>query len=99
MTYPVGFTARAQRQILRALSWWARHRDKAPDALEDDLSNAFAFIAENPQAGKFMGRQRRGVVRRIELDRSRYYLYYRININGDIDVLQLWHSSRRPPKR
>jgi len=25
-------------------------------------------------------------------------IYYRINANGDIDILQLWHSSRRPPK-
>src|SRR5436309_15612617 len=90
---------RAQRQILRALRWWALNRDKAPDGLEEDWAEALAFIANNPNAGQFSSRQRRGIVRRVELERSRYYLFYRINTNGDIDILQLWHASRRPPKR
>ena len=99
MTPRVAVTARAQRQILRALSWWHTHRDKAPGALEDDWLEALALIASAPHLGKFSSRQRRGVVRRVELERSRYYLFYRINLKGDIDILQLWHTSRRPPKR
>ena len=99
MTRRVVVTPRAQKQVLRALHWWARNRDKAPDALEDDWVEALEFIANNPQAGHFSRRQRRGIVRRVQLDRSRYYLFYRVNTNGDIDILQLWHASRRPPKR
>jgi plasmid stabilization system protein ParE len=33
------------------------------------------------------------------MERVSYYLFYRIRTNGDIDILQLWHASRRPPKR
>jgi len=44
-------------------------------------------------------KQRSGVVRRYLLERVRYYVFYRVKPNGDIDILQLWHSSRRPPKR
>jgi len=32
------------------------------------------------------------------LDRIRYYLYYRVNANGDVEVLSVWHASRRPPR-
>jgi plasmid stabilization system protein ParE len=46
-----------------------------------------------------MGHQRKGIVRRYSMERVNYYLFYRINSTGDIDILQLWHSSRRPPKR
>jgi plasmid stabilization system protein ParE len=98
MTRRVVVTPRARQQILRALTWWAKNRDKAPEALEDDWAEALALIASTPHAGKFENRQRRGIVRRFELERSRYYLFYRIKPTGDIDILQLWHASRRPPK-
>jgi plasmid stabilization system protein ParE len=75
------------------------NRDKAPHALEEDWAEALTFIGDHPNVGQFSSRQRRGIVRRVELERSRYYLFYRINRNGDIDILQLWHASRRPPKR
>ena len=99
MMRSVVVTPRARAQILRALRWWATNRDKAPDALEQDWSDALTSIANVPHGGKFSGRQRRGIVRRVELARTRYYLFYRINPTGDIDILQLWHASRRPPKR
>jgi plasmid stabilization system protein ParE len=98
MTRRVVVTPRAQRQILRALRWWARNRDKAPEGLEEDWVEALALVGDSPHVGKFSSRQRLGIVRRVELDRSRYYLFYRINTNGDIDILQLWHASRRPPR-
>src|SRR5436305_820826 len=44
---------RAQRQILRALRWWALNRDKAPDGLEEDWAEALASIRTqaNSRAG------------------------------------------------
>lgn len=89
----------ARRQLFAAYAWWRGHRDKAPDALENDMSEALEKISTSPGTGKFVGHQRKGIVRRYLLERVRYYLFYRINSNGDIDILQLWHTSRRPPKR
>ena len=85
--------------MFAAYDWWRRHRDKAPDALENDLAEALEKIRSSPSTGKFMGHQRKGIVRRYLMERVHYYLFYRINSTGDIDILQLWHSSRRPPKR
>lgn len=89
----------AERQLVAAYPWWSKHRDKAPDALEEDFAEALKRIGELPRTGKFVRHQRDGVVRRYLMERVRYYLFYRVNANGDIDILQLWHTSRRPPKR
>jgi len=90
---------RAQRQLVSAHRWWRQHRDKAPEALQEDFAEALSRIGEAPRTGKFVKHQREGVVRRYLLERVKYYLFYRINTNGDIDILQLWHASRRPPRR
>jgi plasmid stabilization system protein ParE len=87
----------AQRQLNAALRWWLRNRDKAPNALEDDFAEALELLADRPGTGWFHGRRRRGVVRRVLMGRVRYYVYYRITAKGVVEVLQLWHASRRPP--
>ena len=37
-------------------------------------------------------------IRRMLLERIRYYIYYRILPVGDIEVICVWHASRRPPR-
>jgi plasmid stabilization system protein ParE len=91
----IEFTLRARRQILRATSWWLKHRDKAPAALEDDLNDAFTLLLENPYIG-IPYRTRGGRARRLLLPRVRYYIYFRLT-DDRITILSLWHSSRRPP--
>jgi len=78
MTRQIRVTSRAQRQILRALEWWAMNREKAPDALDEEWDEALKFIESNPHAGRFSNRQRRGTVRCVTFERSRYDLYYRV---------------------
>ena len=34
-------SARARDEIERAAQWWLEHREKAPEAFEDDLAKAF----------------------------------------------------------
>jgi plasmid stabilization system protein ParE len=63
---------RARRQIDRAAAWWDDHRDKAPEAFDDDLAHGIAVIAENAATGTIV-RRGRGTVRRILLQRIRYY--------------------------
>ena len=55
------------------------------------------LLLEAPHVGK-PSRSRHGkLIRRLELDRIRYYLYYRLE-RDRIQLLSLWHTSRRPPR-
>jgi len=89
-------TRRARRQLERASEWWLSNRDKAPEAFDEDVTAGFDAITKNPSIYPSFD-VRRGI-RRIMLDRIRYYLYYRVNANGDVEVLSVWHASRRPPR-
>jgi plasmid stabilization system protein ParE len=92
------FTARALREIEAAEQWWRANRDKAPSAFTEETAAACTLIASNPTLGKLVPGRREGV-RRLPIPRIRYYLYYRIRTNGDIEILSLWHTSRgRTPR-
>ena len=87
---------RARRQFERAEKWWLSHRDKAPQALNDDFVAAASAIAESPLIYPYFDAKRG--IRQMRLERVRYYIYYRINANSDIEIVALWHASRRPPR-
>ncbi len=89
-------TARARRQFNAAMNWWLRNRDKAPDAFESDFEAVVSAIAENAGIGS-IARTRQRNVRRLLMQRVRYYVYYRLNADDRIEVLAIWHASRRPP--
>jgi hypothetical protein len=40
VTLEIRTSARADRQIAKALAWWSKHRDKAPGALLEELERA-----------------------------------------------------------
>jgi plasmid stabilization system protein ParE len=86
-------TRRAQAQIDRAGRWWDENRDLAPEAFDEDLSEAFLLLTAEPGVGTPVLRTRMPGVVRLHLARIRYHLYYRIR--GDrVEVLALWHTSR-----
>jgi len=89
----VHFTLRARKQIAAASAWWLEHRDKAPEAFLEDFQETLASISMTPGIGIPVPSRRPGI-RRVFLDRLRYYLYYRIRLDGDIDVVAIWHASR-----
>ena len=96
MTLQIRTSARADRQIATALAW-SRHRDKAPEALIEELERAKALLAETPHIGERVRRTRRRGARVIHLKRVRYDLYYEVR-RGAIVILALWHPSRLPPR-
>src|SRR5437763_13141562 len=67
-------SGRAERQITRALAWWQQHRDKAPQALEEELQRLKALLAQSPYAGEVVRGTRRRGARRLRLDRVRYHV-------------------------
>lgn len=89
-------TPRAQRQYERALRWWYRNRDKAPGLFWEEFDEICKLIVDAPRAGQRV-QTRHGTARRMLMERARYYVYYRVNTNGDIAILSVWHASRRPP--
>jgi plasmid stabilization system protein ParE len=92
----VTLSLRARKQLLRALSWWHSHRDKAPTAFEEDLDETWELLMNSPDVGSPV-RSRRPGVRRVLMERVRYYVYYRFH-DGVIEITAVWHSSRRPPR-
>jgi plasmid stabilization system protein ParE len=89
-------TDAAWRQYFRASDWWTKHRDKAPDAFRDDVEAGLLLIRREPGVGVPVRYGRHSSVRRLYLDRVRYYVYYRV-VDGTIQVLAIRHASRRPP--
>jgi plasmid stabilization system protein ParE len=89
------FTRDAARELAEALSWWRTNRPGAPDALLEDLRRGLELIRSQPEAGAKAANARLPGVRRLNLTRVRYHLYYAISEDGStIEVLSLWHSSR-----
>ena len=87
---------RADRQIRVARRWWLQNRDKAPEAFDEALDHAYEVISRAPYASRAV-RIRHGTARRLTIEPIRYYLYYRVHPNR-IEILSLWHTSRRPPR-
>lgn len=87
---------RAKRQLRAAELWWEAHRDKAPHAFNEDIAAGLKAIAESPFIYPHYNAKR--AIRRMLLERIRYYLYYRVSTGGDIEILTVWHASRRPPR-
>ena len=72
-----------------------QHRDKAPDAFDVDLAERWKILEYSPHLGQRV-RTKRPATRRILLERVRYYVYYRV-LDEIVEVISVWHASRRPP--
>jgi plasmid stabilization system protein ParE len=88
---------RARRQLDRALTWWVKNRDKAPEAFDEDVEETFELIVHHAGIGQPV-RARKGMIRRVLMPRVRYYVYYRLTERDELVVLAVWHASRRPPR-
>jgi plasmid stabilization system protein ParE len=90
----VRIAAPAARQIAHARDWWLENRDKAPSAFDDDLADLVDRLEKRPA---FVGRPllQQPNVRRVYLQRIRYYVYFRMTDHGaTVDIVALWHGSR-----
>jgi plasmid stabilization system protein ParE len=90
----------AAEQIRAAHDWWLINRTKAPDAFAEELERALDLISTLPDAGEPVAHPDLAGIRRLQLGRIRYYLYYiKAADSPVVDVLALWHMSRggQPP--
>ena len=85
----------ATAQIRAAEAWWRINRSKAPNAIREELERASFLISVQPQIGARARNISLAGVRRIQLARVRYDLYYRVVTDPErIEVLAFWHESR-----
>jgi len=69
---PIKVTARAFARIEEAATWWTANRPSAPEALDQELSGAFALISHQPGVDARAMNVRLSGVRRIYLSSVRY---------------------------
>jgi plasmid stabilization system protein ParE len=90
----VRLAAPAARQLRNARDWWLANRDKAPHAFDQDIAALWGVLEDRPE---LVGRPLEGQpsVRRVHLQRIRYYVYFQLADDGDgVQILALWHERR-----
>jgi len=92
----IELTQLAERQLIAAQAWWHRNRDKAPGAFDEEIESALLYLSENLSSSTAYRHAQRNV-RRYLIERIRYFIYFRV-IADRIQVLRIWHASRRPPR-
>jgi hypothetical protein len=85
----------ARAQILAAEEWWRVNRPKAPNAIREELERASLLISIQPEIGARARQVSLAGVRRLQLARVRYHVYYRVVTDPErTEVLGFWHESR-----
>lgn len=73
---------------------------QAPYIFEDEVMQAVKLLAVTPCLGVPGRDERLKTARRLVLQESQCFLYYRVREpSGVVEVLRLWHTSRRSPRR
>jgi plasmid stabilization system protein ParE len=96
MTRRLIVARRAEIQIAKAQRWWHAHRDVV-DLFAEELDEAFSLIRHYPRIGTSVRTRHGKFLRRVTLERTHYFLYYRVHDDA-VEVAVLWHTSRRPPR-
>jgi plasmid stabilization system protein ParE len=95
--WPLLISERARRETSEAQQQWLVIRDDVAEALSEELRATFERLLETPAIGALVPTRKRKFMRSIYLARTKYYVYY-LNSAPGIEILALWHASRRPPR-
>jgi plasmid stabilization system protein ParE len=77
----------------RVVEWWAANRPGAPGAVRKEFQRTLALLAQQPGMGTPVHQASSPGVRRIYIQRIRYWVYFRVR-EDRLEVLSIWHSSR-----
>ncbi len=93
------YTPRAQREIERALTWWAENRLDAPTMLADELDEYLDKLLEKPDLGEPWGKRRGYEIRKVLLRRTKKKLFVSHPTPDIVRIHCLWGGQRgRDPK-
>jgi len=99
LSYRIRVAERASAQLREVADWWLENRPKAPSAFAEEIERGFELIREVPGIGEPVPHPTLPELRRLLLGRVRYHLYYVVSPDeGLVEVLALWHTSRRLPR-
>ncbi len=86
----------ADRQIRKADLWWRQNREKAPNAIREELERIGSLIAFQPHLGARATNVKLPGVRRIHIERIHYDLYYRTVGSPPeyVEIVAFWGSRR-----
>lgn len=93
MALQLHITRRAAHEIERIVQWWAANRPAAPGAVRKELQNVTELLLQEPGLGSTVEAAGSPGVRRFHVERTRYWVYYRVR-QDRLEVLSVWHSSR-----
>jgi plasmid stabilization system protein ParE len=96
------WSPRALKDAKRLKTWWRRHRPKAPDLFEEELSAALRQIGSMPTLGSVyeQGEHDESVeVRRLLMPKTRNYIFYVVEGAAIVRVVCVWGGPKeRGPK-
>ena len=86
----------ADRQIREADAWWRKNREKAPNAIREELERVGALVASHPHLGARATNVTLQGVRRFHIERIHYDLYYRTvgSPPEAVEIVAFWGSRR-----
>jgi plasmid stabilization system protein ParE len=85
----------ADQQIREAEPWWRRNRDKALNAIREELARIGHLIAYHPRVGALARNTALPGVRKIHIERIHYDVYYRLTGSPEyIEIVAFWGSRR-----
>jgi len=85
------FAQRALNEIERGKRRWLARRDKNPELFEFELAEAFENIKAVPALGSPTDIVSRGkLVRRVEMRKTKYQVYYREESTELVYILSVW---------
>ena len=89
------FAQRALNEMDRGKRNWLARRDKNPGLFEEELAEAFENIKVVPALGSPTDIISQGrVVRRVEMRKTKYQVYYREQSSELVVVLSVWAGKR-----
>ena len=90
------FARRSLGEIERGKRDWLAQRDKNPELFEEELAEAIENIKAIPAFGSPTGMLSRGrQVRRVEMRKTKYQVYYRQEGTEWVVILCVWAGKRR----
>lgn len=96
MAFRVELSPQAQTQIAAINLWWAENRPAAPVLVAVEFQTAIQQLTTLPESGRLHDRRRQVYVRKLLMPRSRYHLYYEVDLASRlVTILAVWHVSRR----
>lgn len=87
------FALDAVDQLDAADSWWRANRDKAPDLLATEFSEAVELLRESPDVGANYANAALPNAKRYLLRRTRFHVYYLVRHEALV-VVALWSAIR-----